>query len=253
MPRLTLSGIVKRRFIHCINQHGYSVPTLVTWIGVSPGELCCIIAEQNLERLPISTFLRIAHWLDMPLANVVALASISPELSELVKLGMAARGYHPTSTKDQLLAANEAGISIAVFRRALHGYSGFRPSIRTCNRLAEWLAWTALDSADIAHAAGMVVRYRADNRRVTLTPAANRQIKAYPCACGRPGCVVPAHIPGGPRRKWRSDACRMWTKRRGVQQAAGQPRARLTSAPLPHSYPIVRFIMINERPVPVRF
>jgi len=253
MPHMTLSGIVKRRFIHCANQHGYSVRTLVMRIGVSPGELCRIVAGQNLDRLPLSTYFQIACWLNMPLANVIALADISPKLSALVRLGMVARGYHPTSTKDQLLAADEVGISIAVFRRALHGYANFRPAIRTCDRLAEWLAWTALDAADIAHAAGMVVRYWADGRRVTMTPIADRQIKAYPCACGRPGCVIPAHIPGGPRRKWRSDACRMWAKRRARQKTTIHPRAKPTSTPLPYSHPIVRFIMINERPVPVRF
>jgi len=256
MPQLTLSGIVKRRFIYCVNQHGYSVRTLVVQIGISPGELCWIIAGQGLDRLSFRTYEQIARWLSMPLANVFALAGISPKLRDIVQLGMEISGHHPTSTNDQQAAANEAGISIAVFRRALHGYDSFRPSIRTCDRLAEWLAWTGLDSADIARAAGMIVRYRSDNRRVTVTPTVDHQVKPYPCACGRPGCLVPAHVPSssGPRRKWRSDACRMWAKRRAEQPVAAHPRTTLVApATLPHRVPIVRFIMINERPVPVRF
>jgi hypothetical protein len=77
-----------------------------------------------------------------------------------------------------------------------------------------------------------------------LTRDMAQALAPYPCACGRPGCTVPAHVPAGPRRKWRSDACRMWARRRGQ---GAQPVA------LPHPTPIVRFIVINERAVPVRF
>jgi hypothetical protein len=253
MPQLTLSDIVKRRFIHCVNQHGYSVRALLNRIGVSPGELCRIIAQQDLDHLPLTVYAQIARWLNMPLANVIGLAGISPQVSDLVRFGMTVRGYDPASTAAQRTAANEAGISVAVFRRALHGYGSFKPSIRTCDHLAEWLAWTGLDSSDIAQSAGMIVRYRLTNRRVTVTPAANHQIKPYPCACGRPGCLVPAHVPVGPRRKWRSDACRMWAKRRADQEGTRTRSKPAEFTPLPCPTPIVRFIMINERPVPVRF
>jgi hypothetical protein len=256
MPHLTLSDIVKRRFIYCVNRHGYSVRALVMQIGVPPGELCRVVAGQKLEHLPLHTYAQIARWLNMQFANVTALAGVSLKLADLVHLGMEMRGHQPTSAADQQIAAQEADISVAVFRRALHGYHNFRPSIRTCDRLAAWLAWTGLDSADIAQAAGMMVRYRSDNRRITITPTAENLIRAYPCACGRPGCFVPAHVPSpnGPRRKWRSDACRMWAKRRAEQTVFGRAQTRKSpAAALPHPTPIVRFIMINERYVPVRF
>jgi hypothetical protein len=253
MPQLTLSGIVKRRFIYCVNRHGYSVRSLVVQIGVSPGELCRVIAGQDLDILSLKTYAQIACWLSMPLANIFALANISPKLNDLMALSMDMLGYQPTSTSAQLTAAHEAKISVAVFRRALHGYDNFKPSIRTCDRLAEWMAWTGLDSADIAQSAGMIVRYQSNNRRVTITPTAAHQIKPYPCACGRPGCIVPAHVPSpnGPRRKWRSNACRMWAKRRSEQNRSASVRTNPTA--LPHHTSIVRFIMINEHPVPVRF
>lgn len=250
MRKPTLSGIVKRRFVHCVNQHARSVPDLVTQIKLPPAQLCKLIAGQQLEELPLMAFYRVAQWLQMPLVNALALAGRSPTLSELVRLGMQVQGQRPTSAADQLRAAQAAGVSVAVFRRALHGYADFRPSIRTCDKLAAWLSWTGFRSEDIAVAAGMVVRYLPEGRRVTVSTESARQIGPYPCACGRAGCMVPAHVPLGRRRKWRSDACRMWAKRRA--QRLGEVSAP-TPAPLPHREPIVRFIKIKERPVPVRF
>jgi len=250
MRKATLSGIVKRRFVHCINQHARSVPDLVAEIKLPPLQLCKLIAGQQLDELPLMVFYRAAQWLQMPLANALALAGRRPTLSELVRLGMHVQGYNPTSAADQLQAAQKAGVSVAVFRRALHGYADFRPSIRTCDRLAQWLSWTGLRSEDIAVAAGMVVRYLSEGRRVTISPENARQIGPYPCACGRAGCMVPAHVPQGRRRKWRSDACRMWAKRRAQRSVEA---GALTTPPLPHREPIVRFIRIKERPVPVRF
>jgi hypothetical protein len=143
---------------------------------------------------------------------------------------------------------------VAVFRRALHGYADFKPSLRTCDRLADWLAWSGFDTDDIALAAGMVVLDRQDGQRVTVSPDTSRKIEPYPCACGRAGCMVPAYIPSGPRRKWRSDACRMWAKRRASRQIGSiQAASRVPLIALPHPAPLVRFIMINERSVPVRF
>jgi len=139
MRQPTLPGIVQRRFIHCATHHGEPVAALVARIGAPPGDLCRLIAGQQIDALPLATFERIARWLRMPLANVTALAGRAPALAELVRLGMTARGYRPTSTRDQIDAAREAGISVAVFRRALHGYADFRPTIRTCDRLAAWL------------------------------------------------------------------------------------------------------------------
>ncbi len=249
MRNPTLSGIVKRRFVHCVNQRAQSVPELVAQIELPPGQLCKLIAGQQLDTLPLMTFYRVAQWLQMPLVNALTLAGRRPKLSELVRLGMQVAGYTPTSAADQLQAAQDAGVSVAVFRRALHGYADFRPSIRTCDRLAQWLAWTGLSSEDIAVAAGMVVRYLPQGRRVTVPPT-QAQIGPYPCACGRAGCTVPAHVPLGRRRKWRSDACRMWAKRRAQRQ---EKDAAAQSTPLPHHEPIVRFIKIKERPVPVRF
>ena len=153
MRQPTLPGIVQRRFIHCATHHGEPVAALVARIGAPPGDLCRLIAGQQIDALPLATFERIARWLRMPLANVTALAGRAPALAELVRLGMTARGYRPTSTRDQIDAAREAGISVAVFRRALHGYADFRPTIRTCDRLAAWLDWTGYDGDDIARAA----------------------------------------------------------------------------------------------------
>lgn len=219
MRQPTLPGIVQRRFIHCATHHGEPVAALVARIGAPPGDLCRLIAGQQIDALPLATFERIARWLRMPLANVTALAGRAPALAELVRLGMTARGYRPTSTRDQIDAAREAGISVAVFRRALHGYADFRPTIRTCDRLAAWLDWTGYDGDDIARAAGLAVRYRADGRRITVAAGEGGILASYPCACGRPGCMVPAHIPHGPRRKWRDDACRMWARRREIGRA----------------------------------
>jgi hypothetical protein len=239
--QITLSGLVKRRFIHCIRTHGQTAHDVVESLGIPPGDLCKVIAGQGLARLPLTHYERIARWLRMPLANIIALAGLRPTIDDLMRLGMEVRGYRPTSADDQIRAAREVGISVAVFRRALHGYDDFRPSMVTCDRLARWLAWTGLEPDDIALAAGMVVRYRADRQRITLSLAADQSVMPYPCACGRPGCMIPAHIPSGPRRKWRSDACRMWAKRAAARSLPPRPA------------PIVRFIKINERPVPVRF
>lgn len=247
MRQPTLPGIVQRRFVHCVAHHGEPVPALVARIGAPPGDLCRIIAGQHIARLPLTTFERIARWLGMPLANVTALAGRAPALDELIRLGMEARGYRPTSARDQIAAAAEAGVSVAVFRRALHGYADFRPTIRTCDRLAAWLAWTGYDGDDIARAAGMAVRYRANGRRATVAADAAEALAPYPCACGRPGCMIPAHIPHGPRRKWRSDACRMWARRRARRAQPAHP-----STGRPHPAPIDRFIVINERLFPVR-
>lgn len=247
MRQPTLPGIVQRRFIHCATHHGEPVAALVARIGAPPGDLCRLIAGQQLDSLPLATFERIARWLRMPLANVTALAGRAPALAELVRLGMTARGYCPTSTRDQIDAAREAGISVAVFRRALHGYADFRPTIRTCDRLAAWLDWTGYDGDDIARAAGLAVRYRADGRRITVAAGEGGILAPYPCACGRPGCMVPAHIPHGPRRKWRDDACRMWARRRARR---AQPAPIPAGVPCPT--PIDRFIAINERLFPVR-
>jgi hypothetical protein len=243
MRQPTLPGIVQRRFIHCVTHHGEPVAALVARIGAPPGDLCRLIAGQQIDALPLTTFERIARWLRMPLASVTALAGRDPALAELVRLGMTARGARPTSTRDQVAAAGEAGISVAVFRRALHGYADFRPTMRTCDRLAAWLDWTGYDGDDIARAAGLAVRYRPDGRRITVA-AGEGALAAYPCACGRPGCMVSAHIPHGPRRKWRSDACRMWARRRAR-------RVQATPA-TPCPTPIDRFIAINERLFPVR-
>jgi hypothetical protein len=143
---------------------------------------------------------------------------------------------------------------VAVFRRALHGYPDFRPSIHTCDRLAEWLGWSGFTPDDIVAAADMTIRYLPGGRRVTVALDVADRIRSYPCACGRAGCTIPAHIPSGPRRKWRSDACRMWAKRQARRaarlQAQKSPKKVRRASPHP---PIVRFIIINERLVPVRF
>lgn len=253
MPRITLSGLVSRHLAHCVNVRGYSIPDVVSSIGVAPKELCLIIAGHKIAEGSPYTYYQISRWLGMPLSNVLSLADISIDLKTLVTLGMQVYGYRPTSTADQVHAANNAGISVAVFRRAFHGYENFRPSIKTCDRIADWVSWSGFTSEEIALSAGMMVRYSANGRRVTLTQHANQHIAPYPCACGRVGCMVPAHIPYGPRRKWRSDACRMWAKRH--KQPAGSQKTTLArdTLPLPQHRPLVRFITINERPVPVRF
>jgi hypothetical protein len=251
MRQITLSGIVKRRFLHYVNIRGYSVRDVVEDIGITPGELCRMITRQNTGHLPITTFYHTARWLHMSLANVFALADTRPRLSDLVKLGMAVCGYFPKKSEDQITAANEAGVSVAVFRRALHGYESFTPSLRTCDQLADWLAWTGFTPDDIAIAAGMVVCYHLDGQRAILSPDTAKTITPYPCACGRVGCMIPAHIPTGPRRKWRSDACRMWAKRKADRETTQAFIGK--KAPLPHQTEIMRFIVINERRVPVRF
>ena len=253
MRPVTLADIVKRRFLYCVNQRHQPVREVVAAIGIPPGDLCRVIADQQTAYLPLFIYYRIACWLRMPLANVLALAAKRLKLDELIRLGMEVRGYRASNTHDQLAAADAVGISVAVFRRALHGYADFTPSIRTCDRLAGWLAWTGLDADDIVLAAGMIVRYRPDGKRVALTVAVNRDIRPYPCACGRAGCMIPAHIPSGPRRKWRSDACRMWAKRKTDRETRRALAAATNPVALPHPVPIVRFIAINERPVPVRF
>ena len=254
MRQTSLSGIVRRRFVHCVNYHQMPVHELVTIIGLSPGEICKVVANQNIPELPLHTIFQIAQWLRMPLVNVVRLSEKQPEINELLRLGLIARGYNSTNTSDQFAAAEEIGISVAVFRRALHGYEDFRPSVRTCDKLAQWLAWTGFDGDDIAVAAGMLVRYMSNGSRITITPQTEQTIHPYACACGRAGCMVPAHIPNGPRRKWRSDACRMWVARRSKHETRrAATLVNRTVAPLPHRDRLVRFIMINERPVPVRF
>jgi hypothetical protein len=243
MRQPTLSGIVKRRFLHYVHTRDYTVGDIVNDMGITPGDLCRLITRQNIGHLPIPTFFQTARWLRMSLANVIALAGTRPKLSDLIKLGMVVHGYIPSSTDDQIKAANDVGVSVAVFRRALHGYESFKPSIRTCDQFADWLAWTGFTPDDIATAAGMIVCYQPDGQRAVISPDIAKTIKPYPCACGRAGCMVPAHIPNGPRRKWRSDACRMWAKRNLERE----------SVPLPHQTEIMRFIMINERRIPVRF
>lgn len=253
MRQFTLAGIVRRRFVYCVNHHDTTVRELVSMIGLPPGDLCKIITGQNIARLPLITYFRIAQWLRMPLINVVLLGEKQPTISELTRLGMMIRGYMPTSAQDQLIAAVEVPISVAVFRRALHDYDDFRPSLRTCDKLANWLSWTGFDTEDIAVAAGMLVQYLPNGQRVTITPQVVQEIKPYPCACGRAGCMIPAYVPNGPRRKWRSDACRMWAKRRDERELRHGSTRQQTSTPLPCRDTIVRFITINERPVPVRF
>lgn len=236
MRQLTLSGVVKRRFVHLARQH--PVQQVVAQIGIDPGILCRIIAGKPLDPVPVAALYRIAQWLRMPVVNVFALAGVRPTIRDFVRAGMELRGYRVTSSQDQMAAAAEAGISVAVFRRALHGYASFSPSIKTCEQLTAWLGWSGLDVDQVANAAGMIIHYHADGGRTILARAAYNAIQPYPCACGRPGCMIPAHIPAGPRRKWRSDACRMWAKRR---------------QPLPAYSPISHFISINERFLPVRF
>ncbi|MBN1565607.1 MAG: hypothetical protein JXA10_17310 [Anaerolineae bacterium] len=246
----TLSDIVKRRFVRGVTEHQQPVRALVDTIGIPPLHLCYMIAGQNLPHLPLKTYYRIARWLEMPLANVLILGQRRPKLEELIRLGMEVRGMRVSSTQDQLTAARQAGISVAVFRRALHGYADFTPSPQTCNRLADWLAWTGLETGSIATSAGMLVRYTSHGERHIYSPQTYKAIGPYPCACGRPGCMVQNSVPNGPRRKWRSDACRMWAKRQA--QHRGKSQAQSPSS-LPHPAPIVRFITINERFVPVRF
>lgn len=250
MRQVTLSGLVRRRFVHCMSVRGQSAADLVREIGLPPLTLCHLIAGQKLPAIPLAAYYRIACWLQMPLWNTLLLAGAGPDLAALVRFGMEVQGCRASSTEDQERTARAIGISVAVFRRALHGYSGFHPSMQTCDRLADWLAWMGVSAEDVALAAGMVVRYHATGRRLTITQQAAQAVAPYPCACGRAGCMVPAHIPAGPRRQWRSDACRMWAKRR---QSAPAPVSTVPARALPHPPEIVRFIRINERPVPVRF
>lgn len=248
MRQTTLSGLVKRRFVHCVNRRGESVVEIVRAIGLPPGDLCAIIAGQRTAPYPLETYYRLGRWLHMPLANVMQMAGAPPKLPDLIRLGMRVEGYRPSSSRDQVMAASRAGVSVATFRRALHGYADFSPSLRTCDRLAEWLAWTGFDSDEIVHASGMRVRYTDRGRRVTVSPSLEQEVAAYPCACGRPGCMVPAHIPHGPRRKWRNDACRMWATR----HANAHDYSRQPASKSPYPAHFVRFIMINERRFPVR-
>lgn len=252
MPQITLSGIVRRRFVHCVNQSDRSVRDLVGHIGLSPTVLCKIIADQNTAEIPLWAFYRIARWLQMPLINVIRIGGKQPKISELVTLGMKVRGYSSSSTEDQERAAQEVGVSVAVFRRALHGYASFRPSIRTCQRIADWLSWTRFDQDDIAVAAGMLIHYQSDGKSVIVSSQAARSVRPYPCACGRAGCIIPAHIPNGPHRKWRDDACRMWATRR-LERKGRRERSENRSMPALLQHSSVRFIMINERAIPVRF
>ncbi|MEP0761105.1 MAG: hypothetical protein HRF48_00035 [Chloroflexota bacterium] len=250
-PRqVTLSGLVRRRFIHCMSARGQSAADLVREIGLPPLTLCHLIAGQNLPAIPLAAYYRIARWLQMPLWNALLLAGAEPKLATLVRFGMEMQGCRASSTEDQECAARAIGISVAVFRRALHGYPSFHPSVQTCDRLANWLAWMGVSAEDIAQAASMVVRYHANGRRLTITQQMAQAVAPYPCACGRAGCMVPAHIPAGPRRQWRSDACRMWAKR---HQSALAPVFTASARPLPRPPKVVRFIRINERAVPVRF
>ena len=177
--RTTLSGLVKRRFVHCVNMHGETVPGLVHQIGIPPHDLCRLIAGPSSDQLPIPAYYRIAQWLRMPLSNVMALAATSPDLKTLIRLGMEVRNFSPSNTQNQIQAAGEAGIGVAVFRRALHGYTDFRPSIRTCDKLATWLSWSGFTGDDIAVAAGMVVKYRENGRRITLSLDAAEQLHFY--------------------------------------------------------------------------
>ncbi len=250
MRQVTLSGLVRRRFIHCLSVRGQSAAELVCEIGLPPLTLCHLIAGQNLPAIPLVAYYRIARWLQMPLWNTLLLAGAKPGLATLVRFGMEMQGCRASSTGDQMRVARAVGISVAVFRRALHGYASFHPSMRTCDRLAGWLTWMGVSAEDIALAAGMVVRYHANGHRLTITRQAAQAVAPYPCACGRAGCMVPAHIPAGPRRQWRSDACRMWAKRRRSTPAQA---STAPMHPLPHPAEIVRFIRINERTVPVRF
>ena len=251
MRQPTLSELVKRRFITCISKPGQTVPAVVQAIGIPATELCQIIAGQSTVRLSLHTHAQIARWLRMPLANVVALSGCKPRLRELMIVGMEMRGWRPNNSHHQIQAAAEAGLSVAVFRRALHGYADFRPSLRTCDRVARWLVGTGFTAEDIAAAADMTVRYLPDGRRTTVALDIVESVESYPCACGRAGCLVPGHIPSGPRRKWRSDACRMWAKRQA--ERAGSSAAVRAPSSLAHRDPIVRFIVINERLVPVQF
>jgi hypothetical protein len=65
--------------------------------------------------------------------------------------------------------------------------------------------------------------------------------------------MVPAHIPNGPRRKWHSDACRMWAKRQAEREAEAGPKKTGQARTTVQHPPIKRFIVINERRVPARF
>ena len=93
------------------------------------------------QAIPLAAYYRIACWLQMPLWNTLLLAGAGPDLAALVRFGMEVQGCRASSTEDQERTARAIGISVAVFRRALHGYSGFHPSMQTCDRLADWLAW----------------------------------------------------------------------------------------------------------------
>jgi hypothetical protein len=122
MRQPTLSGIVKRRFLYYVNAWDYSVYDVVSDIGITPGELCRVIARQDIGHLPITTFYHIAQWLRMSLANVIALAGTRPTLRDLVRLGMAVHGYILTNTEsDQGRQRTVRGLHSG----ALHGYESF--------------------------------------------------------------------------------------------------------------------------------
>lgn len=249
MRQTSLSGIVRRWFLHLAVQRQIAVPQIVADCGIAPGDFCRIIANQNMSQISLPTYYRLSRWLHMPLAYVTALAPFAPKLEDIVRLGMVVRALRATSTQDQVQAAQEAGISVAVFRRSLHGYANHTPSLQTCDRLAAWLHWSGYTPDEIAASAGLMVRYTIDGVRQAVPREVLAKLEPYPCACHRPGCMVPAHIPSGPRRIWRSDACRMWAKRHSEQVR----QSLLTEAhTLPSSATIVRFIAINERRLPVR-
>lgn len=247
MHQMTLSDLTRRHFVHCVNRRGMSAAEVVAQIGLSASEICAVIAGRAIEQRSPVTYYRLARWLHMSLAQIAALANVQPALSDLVRLGMILQGRRPTSTHDQCLSAAEVGIGVATFRRALHGYETFKPSMQTCDKLTRWLAWTGFTSEEIASSAEMFVGRNTRGRRITVAQVDEPMIAAYSCACGRPGCVVPAHLPSGPRRKWRNDACRMWASRNGRVHIPGTR----SEAPYPTRH--ARFIMINERPVPVTF
>lgn len=251
MYQPSLSGIVRRRFIHCIADRGLSAGEVVSAIGLPPADLCKLIAGQVCSAHRAENLWCVARWLNMSVKNVALLAGQSLRLDELIALGMRHEGFRPNSSQDQLAAAQRAGISVAVFRRALHGYPDFRPSLRTCNLLARWLAWTGYDVFELAHSAGVRIQHLPNGRVLTTSVWREGLVGPYPCACGRSGCFVPAHFPTGPRRIWRSDACRMWAKRCSTKML--EQSHCVTTAPLPHRPPIVRFILINERAIPARF
>jgi len=137
---------------------------------------------------------------------------------------------------------------VAVFRRGLHGYADFRPSVYTCDQLARWLVWSGFTTEDIVAAAGMTMRYLPGERRVTVALDVAEKIEPYHAHVVGQVCD-PAHVPSGPRRKWRSDACRMWPSAGLSATPSGSPpvQAGSHSFPPPSDCP---FYHDNERLVP---